>query len=176
MKCSSLVLAAAALGVVFLNAAHADQSGSQKSGVAPVANVVYAKECGACHYAYPPGLMTAASWNKVLSNLSNHFGENAELPADTMKTVTDYATANAADKSTYRLSQKIARSTGNTAPTRISEIPYIAREHREIMGRYVKNNPKVGSLSKCQLCHTDADKGTFTERAINIPGHGAWGE
>lgn len=174
MKRPSLVLAA--LGIMTLGAAHADENGGRKSGVAPVSNDTYAKECGACHYAYPPGLMTAASWNKLFSDLSNHFGENAELPADTAKALTDYATANAADKSDYRLAQKIARSAGKTAPTRISEIPYIAREHREIMGRYVKNNPKVGSLSKCQLCHTDAHKGTFTERAINIPGHGPWGD
>jgi hypothetical protein len=154
----------------------ADEQGGRKSGVAPVNNDTYAQECGACHFAYPPGLMSSASWKKLFSNLHDHFGENAELPADTAKTLLDYVTANAADKSDYELSQKIMRSYGKATPVRITEVPYIAREHRTVIGPYVKNNPEVGSLSRCQTCHTDGDEGRFSERAINVPGHGPWKE
>lgn len=160
--------------VAALSLSAAGTYASEDNGVAPASNKTYANECSACHIAYPPGLLSSASWKKVFANLGDHFGENAELPAGVAKELTEYTVANAADKSGHSLSQKIMRSYGSATPMRISEVPYIAREHREIFSRYVKGNPQVGSLSKCQLCHKRAEQGSFSEREIDIPGHGRW--
>ncbi len=32
--------------------------------VAPVKNALYLEECGACHFAYQPGLLPSRSWKK----------------------------------------------------------------------------------------------------------------
>lgn len=143
----------------------------------PVTNKVYQEECGSCHYAYPPGLLPAASWKKLLDEkaLSDHFGDNAELDADTLKEVRDYALENAADKSWSKRSRKIANATeGVDAPLRITEVRYIKRKHHEIPERMVKGNKDVKSLSMCDACHTQAKKGVFDEDTVRIPNYPDW--
>ena len=45
----------------------------------PVADQTVAKECGACHMVFPPQLLPARSWQKLMADLSSHFGEDASL-------------------------------------------------------------------------------------------------
>jgi len=142
--------------------------------VAPVKNELYKSECGSCHFAYQPGLLPAASWKKLMGGLDDHFGENAELFEQTRKELTDYLVANAADMSDYRRSRKIARSAGNDAPLRITDVPYIRYKHNEIPMRVIRGNKEVRSLSNCVACHTQAATGSFAEREIRIPGVGRW--
>jgi hypothetical protein len=140
----------------------------------PATGKQYTEECGACHFAYPAGLLPARSWEKLLSNLNDHFGENAELGADVARSLNAYLTKNAADKVRNRLSQRIARSVAHTTPLRITETSFFKREHREVPQRLVKDNPKVQSFSRCPVCHTRAARGSFSENEIDIPGYGRW--
>lgn len=142
----------------------------------PVANTLYADECGSCHFAYQPALMPAASWRKVLSRLENHFGENAELSQQTLNELMLYLDANSADKVSrdYRRAQKIMRSLGDLAPLRITDIPYIHRQHHEIPSRLIVKNPDIRSLSNCASCHVRAATGSYAERDIHIPGIEHW--
>ncbi len=143
--------------------------------VAPVNNKQYQAECSACHMAYPPGLLPARSWQKLMGGLSNHFGDDASLSEQTRKALTDYLVLNAADKSDYRRSQKIMRTLSESdAPLRITEVPYIKRKHDEIPARYISGNAQVRSLSNCAACHTSAARGDFSEHGVHIPGVGAW--
>lgn len=145
------------------------------SDVAPVNNQQYADECGSCHFAYQPGFLPARSWEKIMSNLHDHFGENAELPADTVASLTKYATENAADHSNYKRSKRFNDSIKkDETPLRISEVAYFKREHRELSAKHVKDNPKVKSFSRCDACHTTAAQGSYEERGIEVPGFGKW--
>ncbi|WP_369602340.1 diheme cytochrome c [Hahella sp. SMD15-11] len=147
----------------------------RKKGVEPVTNDTWAEECGACHVAYPPGLLPARSWKALLAPkaLADHFGENAELDEDTLKVLTEYATTHAADQSLYKRSRKIMASIrDDETPLRITETRYIRRKHGEIPEKYIKGNPKVGSLSNCNACHTEIDKGVFDDDTVIIPGVG----
>lgn len=143
--------------------------------VPPVNNALYRSECGSCHFAFQPGFLPARSWDKLMTGLSDHFGENAELDPDTVRTLTDYLVANAAEKVRTRRSLKFVDSIpASKAPLRISEVPYFVRKHEKIPARLIKDNSKVGSLSNCAACHTRAEEGSFTEREIDIPGYGGW--
>ncbi len=143
--------------------------------VAPVANPQYAEECGSCHMAYPPGLLPARSWQKIMGGLDNHFGENAELTPDVAKALNDYLVANAADHASTLRSERITRTLRpDQVPMRITELPFFAREHREVPARISTANPKVKSMSNCNACHTRAAAGSFTEREIKIPGFPGW--
>jgi mono/diheme cytochrome c family protein len=143
--------------------------------VAPVRDARYAKECGSCHFAYPPGLLPARLWQKLMGNVGDHFGDNAELPPEDAAAITDYLVRNAADRSGYRRSVKISNSLSpGQTPVRITQVPYITDKHREIPVRLITGNPKVKSLAQCQACHTRAEEGSFSEREISIPGHGRW--
>ncbi len=144
-------------------------------GVAPVNNQTYLNECADCHMAYPAGLLPKRSWDKLMSGLDDHFGDNAELEPDVQTEITQYLINNSADNSDYRRSRKIMRTLSfNDTPLRITKIPYIRREHNEIPARMISNNDKVGHLSNCTACHRNADKGSFSERDISIPGFAGW--
>lgn len=149
--------------------------GGKAPGVAPVENPQYLEECGSCHFPYQSGLLPARSWTKVMAGLEDHFGENAELPAEDTKTLTDYLVENAADHANYKRSRKIMKTLppGN-APLRASETPYFIKKHNQLSRNMVQDNPEVVSISRCETCHTKASTGSFSEIEILIPGFGAW--
>ncbi len=149
---------------------------TRQKEVKPVDNKIYADECGSCHYAYPPGLLPGKSWAKLLDEkaLSDHFGENATLDKDTLKTIYDYAMDNAAEKSWYKRSRKIAVATEDETPIRITEVRYIKRKHHDIPEKMIKGNKDVKSLSYCNACHTQADKGVFDSDTVSIPNYPDW--
>jgi hypothetical protein len=55
----------------------------------------YLQECASCHAAYPPGLLPAPSWQRVMGNLSKHYGTDASLDAATVQELTGWLTAQA---------------------------------------------------------------------------------
>ncbi|NOZ52265.1 MAG: hypothetical protein GXP08_03835 [Gammaproteobacteria bacterium] len=148
---------------------------SRTTGVSPNNNILYQQECGSCHFAYQAGLLPEQSWRAIMTQLDEHFDENAELDPQEHKEILNYLTNNSADKSNARRSRHIMRSLSpNQAPLRITNIPYIKKEHREIPARLITGNPKVSSLSNCDNCHQNAAQGSFSENAIKIPGYGKW--
>lgn len=143
----------------------------------PVDDETYAEECGACHFAYPPGLLTETSWRKLLdaSALEDHFGENAELDEDTLAAIQAYVFGNSADKSYYKRARKITRSVADMdAPLRITQVPYIKRKHHELTAAMVVDNPDVQSLSNCNACHTQAEQAVFDDDTVKIPNFDDW--
>lgn len=144
-------------------------------GVAAVTSETYKNECSSCHMAYPPGLLPAGSWKKIMTGLDSHFNDNAEVDKEDYKTIENFLVSNSADKSNYRRSRKIMRSLDkNETPIRISELPYIKKEHDEIPDKMIRYNKKVNSLSNCIACHAQAEKGLFDEDSVKIPGFGHW--
>jgi len=144
-------------------------------GVAHVSSPLYKEECSSCHMAYPPGLLPARSWQKIMSGLELHFGDNAELDTETVKNISEFLVKNSADNSEYRRSRKIMNSlNAQDIPIRIIETPYIKNKHDEVPDRMVKYNKQVNSLSNCNACHAKAEQGLFNEHDIRIPGFGRW--
>ncbi|WP_345993602.1 diheme cytochrome c [Sulfurimonas sp. HSL-1716] len=135
----------------------------------------YQKECGSCHMAYQPEFLPKRSWNKMMEGLDNHFEVDATLDPKDRKTILAYLTSNAGD-SKYRskhfskMSNSVAK---DEAPLRISETPYFIKEHRKIPKRLIEQK-EVKSIANCTACHTTADKGIYSERAIKIPNYGRW--
>lgn len=118
---------------------------------------VYAKECGACHVAYPPGLLPAASWRRILGNLSNHFGDVADLDPEVRSGLERW------------LVPRAARQEGAAAPPlRITASPWFVREHREVP-QGAAARPAIRSLANCAACHPDAGRWEFDEDRVNIP-------
>ncbi len=136
---------------------------------------VYKEECGSCHMAYPAGLLSAHSWDKIMRGLEDHFDDNAELDAETYQLINQFLEANSADKSKYRRSGKFNRQGNSTAvPIRITATDYFKHEHDEIPAGMVTGNPEVKSFSQCDSCHSKAELGSFNEDDVRIPGYGRW--
>ena len=137
-------------------------------GIHPIKNDLYKSECGACHFAYQPGLLSSRSWGSLMDSLDKHFGENAELTQKRRETIKAYLIANASDAG------RSGASRDEGTQLRISELSWFRREHHEIPSRMVSGNPKVTSFSNCQACHSTAADGDFSEHRVNIPGFGRW--
>lgn len=122
----------------------------------------YQQECASCHMAYPPGLLPAASWQRLMGHLPRHFGTDASVDAATLKILSDFLAANAGSF------KKVARDPSPPPEDRISRAPWFVREHDEVSAATWKRKA-VGSPSNCAACHTGAAQGSFSEREIRIP-------
>ncbi len=122
-------------------------------------NAVWQAECGSCHVAYPPSLLPAASWRRVMAGLDKHFGTDASVDARTAAEIGAFLERNAG-------TGKRARVEG--APLRISETPWFVRKHDEVSAASWKN-PRVKSAANCSACHPGAERGDFNEHAVRVP-------
>jgi mono/diheme cytochrome c family protein len=122
----------------------------------------YQQECAACHLAYPPGLLPAASWQRLMGDLSQHFGTDASLDPATVKELGQWLQAHAAH------AQRSKAGAAATPEDRITRSAWFGREHREITPA-TWARPAIRSAANCAACHTRADQGDFDERHIRIP-------
>lgn len=119
----------------------------------------YKQECGSCHTAYPPSLMPAPSWHRILGNLQHHYGTDASLDAKTVGEIGGWIDRFAG---TYK---RVREEPPND---RITESAWFIRKHREVPASAWKR-PSIRSASNCAACHTRADSGMFSEHEVSIP-------
>ena len=160
---------------LIINSLLASDNYNTKTDVAPVNNQLYIKECGSCHFPYQAGLLPANAWNKMMTNLENHFNSDASLNEADLQTLTKYLNDNSAEKNMqYKRSNKIVSSLAkNQIPDSISTTPYMIKKHEDIRKDLITQN-EVKGLFNCMACHKTADKGIYGERDINIPNFGRW--
>jgi hypothetical protein len=119
----------------------------------------YTQECASCHMAYPPRLLPAAAWQRVMDNLSRHYGTDASIDAGTVRTLSAWLQAHAG-------SGKRARE--QPPEDRITRAAWFQREHDEVPAATWKL-PAVKTPANCAACHTQAEQGDFSERHIRLP-------
>lgn len=127
----------------------------------PVTDPTTLRECGSCHLAFPPSMLPAASWKRMMGDLQNHFGDDASVDAETAATISRYLVSHAGDAPGQQ-SRLLRGLPAGAAPLRITELPKWVREHREVSDREW-NAKDVGSKANCLACHVDADKGYFED-------------
>lgn len=129
----------------------------------PVRDKATLAECGSCHLAFPPSMLPAASWKRMMRGLDDHFGDDASLDADTVAAITRYLVRNAGDARGARRDGKLLRGLDpDAAPLRITELPKWRREHRKVP-RSDWASKEVGSKANCTACHVDAELGYFED-------------
>ena len=136
--------------------------------LSPVSNETFKQECGACHFAYQPGLLPSGSWEKILSSLPSHFGEEVSLDQEPQNIIHEYLQANAAENSSAKRARKIIRSLNGKTPLRITETPYIQEKHHELDSS-IFSRQSIGSLSNCIACHPTAEQGNYDDDFVKIP-------
>ena len=119
----------------------------------------YKTECAACHVAYPPGMLPASSWQRLVTHLPNHFGTDASLDPAAVKQLSSWLSANAA---TYR------RAAEPPPEDRITRSARFTRQHDEVPAATWKR-VSIKSASNCAACHAGADRGDFNEHNVRIP-------
>lgn len=122
-------------------------------------NATWQQECAACHMAFPPGLLPAASWTKLMAGLDKHFGVDASLSPAQASEISAYVTKHASN-----------RWSAKTSPLRITESAWFKAKHREgEVGANVWRRPSVKGAWNCTACHAGADRGDFNEHSVRIP-------
>lgn len=152
----------------YKNKSDHDDDKHEKKYLTPVNNETFKQECGACHFAYQPGLLPARSWQKILSNLPSHFGEEVSLEPEQKSIISEYLNANAAENSSAKRARKILKSLRGQTPLRITETPYIREKHHELNSN-IFSRQSVGSRSNCIACHPSADQGNYDDDFVKIP-------
>lgn len=120
---------------------------------------LYQQECGACHLAYPPALLPAASWQRVMGSLPHHYGTDASLPPDAALALSQWLASQAGAN---------RRTAEEPAGDRITRSRWFVREHREVAPS-TWQLPAVKSAAQCDACHRQAQQGDFNEPNIRIP-------
>lgn len=130
----------------------------------------YREECGACHTAYAPGLLPARSWRKTMAELSEHFGEDAELEPAPRDAILNWLISAAADSAQANpLMRRIAAAIpAGEIPSRISTGPFFRYMHDEVPGA-IWQRKSIGSRSNCLACHPRANDGGYAEAEVRIP-------
>lgn len=138
-----------------LPAAWADSREMPASAMLPA----YRQECAACHMAYPPGMLPASSWSRMMKGLDQHYGTDASLDPAMVSQISAWLQAHAG---TYKRVRK--------APPqdRITQSAWFERKHREVEPAVWKR-AAVGSRANCMACHTRADQGDFDDDRVRIP-------
>lgn len=120
----------------------------------------YQQECAACHMAYPPGMLPAASWTRLMGGLDKHYGTDASLDAASVKLITRWLTDNAGT----------GRRVSATPPPedRITRSAWFIRQHDEV-GASVAGHAVGRALDRGAFPDAGADKGDFDEDRVRIP-------
>lgn len=144
--------------VVIGSAMYAATGMAGGSHVYTATDVVWKEECGACHVAYPPQLLSAASWRALMNGLDRHFGADASLDEQTARHITAFLVRWAS----------VNEARADPVAMRISETRWFRKEHGEVPAA-TWNRADVRSRANCAACHTRAEDGDYSGRTRRVP-------
>ena len=105
------------------------------------ASRVWQTECGSCHMAFPPALLSKSDWYLLMQGLDRHFGVNASLDAKSRDEINAFLERNAGSS-----------WGGHSANSqRITETSWFIKRHKETIRMLAKG--RVKSLVDCAACH-----------------------
>lgn len=148
-------LLAASLGLLWAGTALADGGRGLPTPVPPA----YLQECASCHVAYPPGMLPARSWQRLMAGLDRHYGTDASLDAATTAQLAAWLQAHAG--TTKRVAEEPPQD-------RLTRSAWFERKHRQVEPA-VWRLPSVKSAANCAACHTGADRGRFDDDELRQP-------
>jgi len=119
----------------------------------------YTQECGACHTAYPPALLPARSWQRLMGGLDKHYGTDAALDPKTLAELSGWLQQHAG--TTQRVAEEPPQD-------RITRSAWFERKHRKVEPAVWKL-PSVKSAAQCAACHRGADQGRFDDDELITP-------
>jgi hypothetical protein len=125
-------------------------------------DALYTEECGACHMAYPPGLLPEESWLLLLGHLDDHFGDNAELAELERVHIGEYLQREALQHGKPTTMSRMLRNLPKGPFIRITELPNFILDHRELAANIDDRSLSESYFGNCETCHTAAVQGRFS--------------
>lgn len=121
----------------------------------------YKQECGSCHIAYAPFLLPKSAWDSMMSDLENHFGDDASLEEETHARIAVFLEKYANDVLDTKFTQQ-----KESKEIAISQTPCWEVAHRKLNPKIFKTEA-IKSKANCQTCHKDAESGIFAKNAVD---------
>lgn len=113
----------------------------------------YLAACSSCHLAFPPNLLPASSWHRLISTSAEHFGKDLTLDASTSARLSSFLT-------------KFAGPPATNASQRITTSVWWVRAHE---GLSASSSLRPILPVNCAACHREAEQGRFGEGEVVIP-------
>lgn len=111
-------------------------------------NALWRDECGGCHQAFPPKLLTQGNWQAMMRDLEHHYGVDASEDEASRREIAAFLVRNGAPDSYDRHA---------AATLRITDTAYFVRKHRgssiPLWRRSGENKP-----ANCPACHKSGDE------------------
>ncbi|TXK24739.1 cytochrome C [Ottowia sp. GY511] len=121
----------------------------------------YVQECAGCHMAYPPGLLPAASWRRMMGRLDEHYGSDASIDEATVRQLSEWL-------QTHAGTSKRVRAEPPPPDDRITRSEWFARKHDEIAPATWRR-ASIRSAANCMACHPGAERSDFDDDAVRVP-------
>ena len=123
----------------------------------------YTQQCTVCHNAYPPGMLSASAWQKLMADMPAHFGGSVMVNVDTQNDISDWLQKNAG---TFT-----PAATQDPPQHRITQSDWwqkIPRSSKKIPAALWKSPVRV-SAANCSACHAQAATGEFNGKTAKVP-------
>ncbi len=105
-------------------------------------NAAWQGECGSCHMAFPPELLSKSDWQSLMLHLDKHFGADASLEPKVRDEIAAFLERNAGSAWDH-----------SSESQRITETSWFVHKHRSAIRMVQKG--RVKSLADCAACHKD---------------------
>ncbi|MCK5648769.1 MAG: cytochrome C [Gammaproteobacteria bacterium] len=143
---------------------------SKNNGISAVKFEQYNDLCGTCHFSFQPGLLPGLSWEKVMNNLDNHFGQTLKMTDVEARTMRRYLLDNSAGHVNDEISNQILQSLKyNPVPVRITKTPFFVYKHDRL-----QKKGSIHNIGQCDSCHEDARQGYYNKHEVRIPEQSQW--
>ncbi len=123
----------------------------------------YKNECASCHIGYAPYLLPQKSWEKMMENLENHFGDDASF--DGTQEVLGFLVRHSSQNYNNKFRVNLARE--NSDEMAISNRAFFKTAHKNVPQSLFKSE-SIKSKANCNACHKDAEMGLLGKSNIDF--------
>jgi mono/diheme cytochrome c family protein len=122
----------------------------------------YNQQCNVCHFAYPPGMLPAGSWKKLMESIPQHFTSQVMINIDTQEEISNWLQANAGS---------LALVAEEPPHHRITQSAWWTKIHlnNPKIPSAVLKKPAVSKGASCVACHQAAARGVFNAKTVQVP-------
>lgn len=126
---------------------------------------LYKKECGSCHIAYAPYLLPQKAWANLMSDLENHFGDDASLETAEFQSIFAFLEAHSMQKYDTKFRANLAKE--NDDEIAISKYKFYEKAHQNLPNALF-DDERIKSRANCEACHERAELGFFGKSEVNF--------
>ena len=113
----------------------------------------------------PPTLLPKKSWEVMMSDLENHFGDDASIDDESNKNILAYLVKNSAETSSMESSWNFLNSIGDKDIIAMSDTIFWKETHKDIP-KELYNHKNIKNKANCKACHSDIEKGLIEDENI----------